>query len=668
MTIPVEFETAALGAQALTAPEPASESVRDPEIQPSLSDYNTMTTQFDQLAKDWQPEFAITREQRIFRYIEIDVQLMRSQGFLKDDETVLPVRVAERNIRREQPGYVAFYTQSRRSLIFRESKTDLDRALSTSDEERLEDAFTQGMRYPGWELAPYAATDGAQTHGWDSIEVVYDETKPLKVGLEHIGHDKLLFPREALDIQYCEYIARGYDLTEQQLRSFVTEFDFDAAQVAVLVASDKGTGHRTLRHYRVWKILFKEGGIVKVGWRCDAPATGQPRAGNMCSDWLKKPVNLYLGRTHKEMQEQPPVMMPVYDQLGMPMLEPDMLGMPAPVMRPVPQPPIEITVDDVETEYPIYLLRYHQTEDQQIFSTRGRVFLDRYDQEAQTAIASGFVNKLMRSTNVYAAVGQDGMPGNSAAPKQLPVKLQHGAIYDKPVNFFSSEAPEPILLSALQYFGVRNAEENGQTDFAVNNRVDSRKTATEIQAASQQANLLSGVQVTIYSAWICAFYSRAWQLVQNMALSGKIEFLATTQPDGVTVGNDVATIDKSYYVRAAGDIDVTQRSQQIQQMLALWPIISQTPAAQSFLRDLLIVSFPNSGKKWAQVIQDDMVAKQLLAQVSQVLESLIMSRPEELKQLPPQDVQMLLQLKQQVAMVLNPAGQQVQPGIQNNAL
>ncbi|NBR88002.1 MAG: hypothetical protein EBT61_21305, partial [Verrucomicrobia bacterium] len=461
-------------------------------------------------------------------------------------------------------------------MIFREAQALLDMAKGTSEEEQLEDAFTQGMRYPGWELAPYSATDGAQTHGWDAVEVVYDDTKPLKVGVEHVGHDKLLFPVEALDIQYCEYIARGYDLTSQQLKSFVEDFGFDAAQVNILTAADKGTGYRALRHYRVWKVMFKEDGIVKVGWRCDAAASGQPRFGGLCSDWLKKPIALYLGRQHTEMQQRPPVMMPVlHPTFNTPIL--DETGQP--LMQEVAQPDVEVVVDTPETEYPIYLLRYHQTEDQQVFSTRGRVFLDRYDQEAQTAIASGFVNKLMRSTNVYAAVGQDGLPGNSTAPKQLPVKLQHGAIYDRPINFFSSESPDPVLLNALQWFGVRNAEENGQTDFAVNNRQDSRKTATEIQAASQQANLLSGVQVTLYSAWICAFYRRAWEVVQNLALMGKIEFLPQVQPDGVTVSNNTAVLSKHFYVRAAGDIDVTQRAMQIQQMQQMWPIISQTAAA-----------------------------------------------------------------------------------------
>ena len=132
---------------------------------------------------------------------------------------------------------------------------------------------------------------------------------------------------------------------------------------------------------------------------------------------------------------------------------------------------------------------------------------------------------------------------------------------DRPVNFFSSDAPDPLLLNSLQWFGVRNADENGQTNFAVNNRQDSRKTATEIQAATQQAGLLSGVQVTVYSTWICAFYRRVWEIVQNMAMMDKVALLAGPYGD-----NDKEIIGETYFVRAAGDIDVTQRAEQIQRM------------------------------------------------------------------------------------------------------
>ena len=392
-----------------------------PQDQDRLSNYATFEIQFQRLCQDWTQELMRTREQRMLRFIEIDVDAMRKNGVIKTDETILPIRVADQNIRREQPAYVAFFTQSRRSLIFRRQRTDLERAVSTGVEERLEEAFTQGMRYPGWELPIYAATDGAQTHGWDCVEVTYDSTKPLSVALEHVGHDKLLFPTNALDIQFCEFIARGYDVTRQQLLDYVRDFDFDEQQVMRLVESDKGTGYRTTRMYRIWKVMFREDGIIKVAWRCDIPQNTRntPVAGGMADNWLKAPMPLYLGRERMVPVQVPqaPVMEQVVDPITNEV-----------TVVAIPQPPLTVMQPQAlhEVEYPVYLLRYHQTENQQIFSTRGRVFLDKYDQEAQTAIASGFVNKLMRSTNVYGAVNSDPTPGSSAPPKQLGVKLEHG--------------------------------------------------------------------------------------------------------------------------------------------------------------------------------------------------------------------------------------------------
>jgi hypothetical protein len=620
------------------APLPAGNTETQPVDQTRLSNYGVFDTQFQQMIKDWDHEFIRTREQRIFRYIEVDVEKLRAQKFLKDDETIVPIRVADRNIRREQPAFVAFVTQSRRSLIFRERQSDLENAQGASDEQRLEEAFTQGMRYPGWELPIHGATDGAQAHGWDSVEVVYDQNRPLHVGIEHIGHDKLLFPVEAIDTEFCEYLARGYDLTVQQLQSFVKDYGFVADQVNKLIQPDSGTGRRTIRHYRVWKILFREDGIIKVAWRCDAATNTTARSSGNCDGWLCEPKPLFLGRQQIVMREQPPIEQITIDPVTQ-----------TPTVVLVPQPPVEVVEDIPETQFPIYLLRYHQTEDQQIFSTRGRVFLDNYDQEAQTAIASGFVNKLIRSTNVYAAVENDTSPGSAAAPKQLPVSLQHGHVYDKPLKFFSSDAPDPLLLNALQWFGVRNADENGQTDFAVNNRQDSRKTATEIQAASQQASLLSGVQVTIYSTWICSIYRRAWEIVQNLAINNQISFLAVRNPDGTGGQNDVTVIARDYYVRAAGDIDVTQRAEQVQRMMQFWPIVANTGAALPFLRAMMMTAFPNGGSQWVAAIQDDMRVKQLLTQVWQMFEQLVMSRPEELQSLPPEQQQQLMQMRELVA-------------------
>ena len=55
------------------------------------------------------------------------------------------------------------------------------------DIERLESEITEGLRYKGWINPYFSVTDGAQLHGWDSVEVVYDEKKPLQVSLNMLA-------------------------------------------------------------------------------------------------------------------------------------------------------------------------------------------------------------------------------------------------------------------------------------------------------------------------------------------------------------------------------------------------------------------------------------------------------------------------------------------------
>ena len=168
-------------------------------------------------------------------------------------------------------------------------------------------------------------------------------------------------------------------------------------------------------------------------------------------------------------------------------------------------------------------------------------------------------------------------------------------------------------------------------------------------AASQQASLLSGVQVTIYSTWICSFYTRAWQIVQNLAQYNKLEFLVDPQ----TGQNKTDVISKFYYTRAAGDIDVTQRAEKLQKMMQLWGVIAQTPAAPALLRNILITALPDEGPQLATVIQDDTQTKQLLATCATLLQQLVMSKPDDWKELQPQEQQQLLGLQQQVQQCLS---------------
>src|SRR3990167_6638641 len=150
-------------------------------------DFDKSKVYLKKIISQWDTELLVTKSNRLKRDVDIDSEDLRKRGDIAPDETFIPDRTIELNIRREQPSYASYLVQSRRLGIFRcKSQPGLD-------SQRLEIEFTNGLRYPGWISPWFKEVDGTQAHGWDSIEVIFDEDKPLHVALEHIGHDKLFW-------------------------------------------------------------------------------------------------------------------------------------------------------------------------------------------------------------------------------------------------------------------------------------------------------------------------------------------------------------------------------------------------------------------------------------------------------------------------------------------
>jgi hypothetical protein len=379
-----------------------------------------------------------------------------------------------------------------------------------------------------------------------------------------------------------------------------------------------------------------------------------------CDDWIKKPAKLYLGIRH-EIQE----------------------------IDPIAQQPITKWEDTPITMYPMFLLSYRETEKPKIIDHKGRVFLDENKQEATTGILSAYINGLQRSAEIKASPKTDDGTGNSV--KEVSNKDIGGShIFDKPLDFWSLPAPSPDTLRAVQYLDVANSNETSQPNFAVTNREDSRKTAKEIEAAQQQTSLLNSVQLTLFSTHIRAIYSFVWLIVQSQAIQNKITFLLiqkqkpvlgitgqpvidpqTQQPATESYwANDTDTIKLKFELRAAGDVDVVQRQELIQQMQQDWEVIQQTPLRDRFLQDLIKLKYPAQGDQYAIILQQgsaDVMMKSLIGQLSTVLDGFIKSSPELVQKLPPEQQQHLQQMISQAAQFTPPpAGQpaQVKPQTQ----
>jgi hypothetical protein len=464
------------------------------------------------------------------------------------------------------------------------------------------------MSYSGWQQPIYKCLDGAQTHGWDSVEIEFRADRPLHCNVDHVGHENLLFARDSKDVEACEVVLRRYELTIAQIKKFVKKFGWDPQQA--LLAYTKVDTAKDFRNIVLYKYMFKWEGIVYVGWYCDKD----------CSDWIKAPAPLSLGRMKEEEYTDTQI---TPQQLGNGMT----INIPMPVRK-------TRMVPDYETVYPFKILLYSETEQQAIMEYKGRVFFDGPKQEAQTALWSILVNGSVRAGNVYASPAQD---ENSGAPlKKLDTTLEHGCIYSKKMEFWAPPFPDVDIIRASDSLETRTQVESGQLATAVINRQDSRKTAKEIAHSEQEQSALSSVGVTLFSIFLQKVWSHSWLVVQSQALQDQIVFLQIQQQTNNPLGmpemmkvNDYATIEHTYDIRSAGDVDVVQRAEKLNRRMTLWPIIAATPLAQTFLADIIRESFPEDSDRYTQVLEQLAMQQQQQAGPPQTGQPPMQQQPQQ---------------------------------------
>ena len=536
--------------------------------------FETLRPKLDSLKSDWDKEIIETEKRRKIRKIDVDVESLRAQGKLKPDETLIGVRVIDENIKKEQPVFVNYLTQSDRLAVF-DCKTTP--SLQTKP---LEIAFAKGMNYDGFFKQFFKGIDGAGAHGWDAVEVTFDESKPLDCGVEHIGHENLLFSWEAKDPQADEVVMRRFKVTSSQLKSWVIKHGFNSVEVDnLLQKDDQDKIPDPIEIFKVW-IKSPAKGYVEVAW-CALE-------GKKCTNWLKDPTPLFLGRTRTENKT---VIENVVDPIT---------GASLPMAREVPQ-----EVNETETMFPIFIQIYLEGEEQCITQQKGRVFYDRPWQDAQIALRSLVINGAIRASNVY------GSPRNPSATgakiSRLDITLEHGCFYSEPMDFWRTEYPDPAILQAADSLDTRKAAETGQTASAVINRKDSRKTATELDAAKEDTAKLTLTPIMLFSGFMRSVLTFCWYIVQARARQNKIILLPKSQIDpttGMTLGviNDPLYIEQEYDVKPAGDPDVIRREDRIQREVNMIPIMQGTPAWIEFLKDLIMDVLPENGQKYVDII------------------------------------------------------------------
>jgi len=489
-------------------------------------------------------------ENRNSRKLDIDVDAERSDGHLDEDEFLVPAHIIDTNIRREQSKYVAYVTGSRRSAIF----TSITEPTAATGE--LERDFTDKTRYSGWQVPLFKVIDGMQLHGYSIAEVQFDEDMPGHFAIEAVNYEDFGFPEDTRDIQACEMVVHRHYFTAIQLLDMVEGDDFNEDIVDMLV-EDHGQAPEVESLYQVEKVLFRHDNKIHVAWSCNAK----------CDDWLRDPRPLYLGRRDGEMLQD-------------------------------------------ETQYPYVVFPYNIQEDSAVQNATGRAFADRTTQETITSLMSSFVTAHRRAANFYFAKDNED-PNNTNI--QTSVRFQNGALIDANIKQFQLKPPDTSMVGAIQSLMSQNAQEQSQINYAAMNRQDSRKTATEIQAASSEAQMLSSTQVSLFSIALKDAYEWCWRIYQSRVVAGVLRPAAALD----------MYLNHEFNIKPAGDVDVIERQEKSQKMMQAWGVVSQTALAPVFLQNMMRLMFPDEGESYAEMLQTGNEKDQLLQQLMQIINSLI---------------------------------------------
>lgn len=500
---------------------------------------------------------------RKLRYAEVDVEVERSQGTFQPDELYTPVHLIDTNIRREQSAYVQYVTQSPRAVILEDTEdSSIDAAL-------LEKDVTKKLRFPGWQLSMYANIDAFQSMGYGVMETVQDLSAPGEISREQVGYGDFGFLSDTRDLQASELLGRAYYFTKSKLIELCGDGtkadDFVRVQIDKIIAAEPNgdermdntdTKDRSL--YRVYKYMFRVGGVVQVGWGCP----------DKCDDWIRKPRPLFLGRR----KLIPPNMLQQMRQVVMPNSLPSSTEM-------------------YESSYPYFVYPYLISENDTISQLRGRVYLDQDYQEGASSLLSSTITKARRSAGLYGSM--DGNDPNEDILMQKNITLKSGCIVNKKVSFTELSAPDPSMFGAINLLISSNQNETSQVNFAVNNRKDSRKTAKEIETATMQSQNLSTVQVVLFSIALQNQFTYEFEIIRSRVLAGLIK-----------VNQQLMSLyQRTWIVKPSGDTDVIEKQNMIQLMRESWPMVAQTPMAMPFLIDLIELMFPLSAAKYIQALQ-----------------------------------------------------------------
>lgn len=567
----------------------------DSTLQPNVSplgpenplpsfDFKIEMDQLNSLVTAWQEEENNTIRRRKLRENRQSVDEARQNGVILEDETIIPDRTINSNVRRSKVPYTNYITQSKRTLII----TDVNEP--TRSIESLELWYTRGMRYPDWKTPWLEMIDGMHVHGGCALEVVYDTTKPFNVGIEYIRREDLIYPLKAKNLQSCPRLLRVYEVSAIQLDELAKDFGFDETIVKDLMQKF----YRNEAFIKIYRVLLKRDGVVYNAWWSRDNTNG----------WLREPQVHNIGLFDFD---------PAVVSRPVPVAPPGMMMGAEPMMVPMflspqwSQQRLEFTQPAKLSLYPIVWFPFQVVESQELLQIQGRVSLDLHVQEAMTSLLSDTVNAAHRASRFYPSA--ETLPGED--PKMIELgPIKHGVAMSRQLTVFQPNWPNPIILAIQQALKIGKADESGQTDFAATARKDANKTAKEMELATEQANLVITSDMDVFSSPVLLVNALCFNIATHQAI-----FQLCPQPvhPELLIGN--------YNLQPAGDVEVVKRMEDKQNAKEFFNIVQGTPAAEKVLKFLIQRFFPDQADEWIDALEaPDKNA--LIAQLVSVLESI----------------------------------------------
>ena len=507
-------------------------------------------------------EINATAIRRELRKVDVNNEAQRLQGRLASNETFVPVRIIDNNIRQALAKFMSYLRSGKRLVLF----TPVN-PTTKLNVQLLEESFSNGMRYLEWDVPWEREVDGMLTHGWNFMQVIYDESKPLKVAVDFIPHERVVIPLDMEDFQSLEFVPITYNYVPSKLKSYVKTFGFNAAQVDLLLATvNEKERDKPIKCYRV---MFKDGdGVVWDAW-----------FSMKCTAWLRAPAKLDLGMQKKVEVDQPMVIDP-------------MTGMV------IQQEPITKMVPVDITEYPLFPLYMMESEDPRVPARKGMTFYANNKQEAASSLLTSFINANRFASGFYPYKDQQG--DGSSVKQDDKLIIQHNKMLNQKIGAFQPAYPDQTMMMALQAITTQNANEVGDVTNIIQNKQGSRTTAKEVESAEADDALVSSSSLLQLSRTIQRVYTFCWMLVRNYANNG--ELLIVPDPANPEQ-NDLKLLNAAYVLKPAGDIDFVQREELKALFLQFWPVVQNTPIAGMFLAKIMRMFFPEDGEEFASKLE-----------------------------------------------------------------